>query len=153
MGVLAPGRTSVVLGWFRPEGYGHGLDSINPSPHAPGGQIGKSVSVLPGIPLRSGRNYLAPQPRQPLAPELYDGAGNADLEQVVHLVVLQDVDVRARRKAQGSPAAQPGRVVVGDLADDDAVARPQVGQALQVAVPQLPAGRRDRVPVRVLERL
>src|SRR5215211_986358 len=97
MGRLTPGRTSSVLGWFRPEGYGHGLDSINPSPRAPGGQIGKGVSVLPIIPFRSGRNHLAPQPGEPLAPELHDGAGNAHLEQVVHLVVPQNVNVRARR--------------------------------------------------------
>src|SRR5262245_15337217 len=151
MWVLTPGRTSSVSGGYRPDGCRHGLDSINPSPCPGRGQIRESILVLPIIPLRSGRNQLAPQARQPLTSQLHDGAGNAQLEQVVHLVAPQNVDVRARRKAEGPPAAQAGGIVVRHLADDDAVPGPQVAEPLQVAVTQLPAGSRDRVPVRILQ--
>src|SRR5262245_1361204 len=98
------------------------------------GQITKGTYCFAVNPLYSGRNQFAAQAREALASETNDGPRDAYFKQVVEFFVGKDVNVRAGRETERTPAPQPSRVVVGDLANDDLVASAKLGESLQVAV-------------------
>src|SRR6516165_10184831 len=74
------------------------------------------------------------------------GAGlvpDAEVEQIVERLVVEDVDDGAGHQAEVAPAAEALRLVVLHLADDDALAGGELAQGFQGALLQAALGRGD----------
>src|ERR1700682_2087929 len=97
------------------------------------------------------RRPLAEQSGQSGAAHGNGGAADFDLKQVVERLMTDDMHDGAGRQAEGAPAAQPFGVVVLRLADNDAVAGPEIAERPELSLFQHAFARRDGMAVRVFE--
>ena len=96
---------------------------------------------------------FAPQSGETFTSQADEPSADLDFKEIVERLVVQNLNRGSGHEAEFLPVSQPFGIVVLSLADDHGFAGAELGDSLQIAAEKLAGPRRDRMPVRVFERL